>query len=66
MVEKKEEKEISTEPIIEKKQSTIQVVNGADIDPLETQDWLESLSAVISKDGNQSCLLYTSPSPRDS
>ena len=44
MFEKKEEKEISTEPIIEKKQSTIQVVNGKDIDPLETQDWLESLS----------------------
>ena len=47
------EKKIISEPIIEKKQSTIQVVNGADIDPLETQDWLESLSAVISKDGNQ-------------
>ena len=36
----------------EKKQTTIQVVNGNDIDPLETHDWLESLSAVISKDGN--------------
>ena len=70
MAEKKEEKKIISEPIIEKKQSTIQVVNGTDIDPLETQDWLESLSAVISKDGNQRahfliCLLYTSPSPRD-
>ena len=53
MAEKKEEKKIISEPIIEKKQSTIQVVNGTDIDPLETQDWLESLSAVISKDGNQ-------------
>ena len=52
MAEKKEEKETTTEPIIEKKQSTIQVINGSDIDPLETQDWLESLSAVISKDGN--------------
>ena len=39
--------------IPEKKQSTIQVSNGADLDPLETKDWLESLSAVISKDGNQ-------------
>ncbi len=38
--------------ISEKKQSIIQVSNGADIDPLETKDWLESLSAVISKDGN--------------
>ena len=53
MAEKKEEKKIISEPVVEKKQSTIQVVNGADIDPLETQDWLESLSAVISKDGNQ-------------
>ena len=52
MDEKKEEKKIISEPIIEKKQSIIQVVNGTDIDPLETQDWLESLSAVISKDGN--------------
>ena len=43
----------SSDLIVEKKQSTIQVVNGTDIDPLETQDWLESLSAVISKDGNQ-------------
>ena len=39
--------------IPQKKQSTIQVSNGADLDPLETKDWLESLSAVISKDGNQ-------------
>ena len=40
------------EPAKEKKQSIIQVTNGLDTDPLETQDWLESLSAVISKDGN--------------
>ena len=53
MVERKEEKEIIPEAVIEKKQSTIQVINRADIDPLETEDWLESLSAVISKDGNQ-------------
>ena len=26
--------------------------NGADIDPTETQEWLDSLSAVISKDGS--------------
>ena len=26
--------------------------NGADIDPIETQEWLESLGAVISKDGS--------------
>ena len=53
MVQRKEEKVNISEPVEEKKQSTIQVVNGSDIDPLETQDWLESLSAVISKDGNQ-------------
>ncbi len=53
MVQVKEENEIISESVTEKKQSTIQVVNGSDIDPLETQDWLESLSAVISKDGNQ-------------
>ena len=26
--------------------------NGADIDPIETQEWLDSLSAVINKDGS--------------
>ena len=52
MAEKKIDKKIISEPIIEKKQSKTQVFNGADVDPLETQDWLESLSAVISKDGN--------------
>ncbi len=31
---------------------TIQVVNEGDIDPLETKEWLESLSDVIEKDGN--------------
>ena len=49
--QKEKEKEIKN-IIPEKKQSIIQVSNGADIDPLETKDWLESLSAVISKDGN--------------
>ena len=53
LAQKKEEKVNISEPEIEKKQSTIQVVNSSDIDPLETQDWLESLSAVISKDGNK-------------
>ena len=27
--------------------------NGADIDPVETQEWLDSLSAVISNDGSE-------------
>ena len=30
-----------------------QLLNNDDIDPLETQDWIESLSAVVAKDGNQ-------------
>ena len=79
---------------IEKEKSEIQFSKDGDIDPLETSEWLESLSAVIEKDGNHrahylikelinkaymeganipytqntpyiNCLLYTSPSPRD-
>ena len=53
MAVNKEEPVNVPEPAKEKKQSIIQVTNGLDTDPLETQDWLESLSAVISKDGNQ-------------
>ena len=53
MVERKERKENISEPVIDKSQSEIKVSNSADIDPLETKDWLESLSAVILKDGNQ-------------
>ena len=50
----KKDEEINTKEITpEKKQLKIEVINGEDIDPLETNDWLESLSAVISKDGNQ-------------
>ena len=37
----------------ENKPDNIQVVNKGDIDPTETNEWLESLSAVIQKDGNQ-------------
>ena len=53
MAQKKEATIISQEPVQKKEQSIIQVTKSGDIDPLETQDWLESLSAVISKDGNQ-------------
>ena len=35
------------------KPEMIQVVSEGDVDPLETNEWLESLSAVIEKDGNQ-------------
>ena len=37
----------------EKEKSVIQVVNDGDLDPLETNEWLESLSEVIEKDGSQ-------------
>ena len=60
------QKEIIKEPAIQSKKSedkilikekkrheTIQVLNKNDIDPIETNEWLESLSAVIHKDGNQ-------------
>ena len=36
-----------------KKSDIIQVINEGDTDPLETQDWIESLTAVIQKQGNQ-------------
>ena len=58
-LEKKQEQTIHTNNSDRKKPEMIQVVNDGDIDPLETNEWLESLTAVI-------CLLYTSPSPRDS
>ena len=37
----------------DKKHEIIQVINQGDVDPLETNEWIESLSAVIEKDGNQ-------------
>jgi len=47
------EKNIQEEPIKKEQQTNIQISNENDIDPLETQDWIESLSAVVEKDGNQ-------------
>jgi len=38
-------------PIKKEKETIIQVKNENDIDPLETKDWLESISAVLEKDG---------------
>ena len=39
---------------IEKKEkTTIQFAKDGDLDPLETNEWIESLSAVIERDGNQ-------------
>ena len=46
-------KQEPTPQIQKKENSTIQVVKEGDLDPLETSEWLESLSAVIEKDGNQ-------------
>ena len=40
------------EPQITKEESKI-VINNNDIDPLETKDWLESISAVLKKDGKK-------------
>ena len=36
-----------------KEKPTIQVIKDKDLDPIETNEWIESLSAVIEKDGNQ-------------
>ena len=51
--EKAIKKNQEQKPQIEKEKHTIQVVKEGDLDPLETNEWLESLSAVIEKDGNQ-------------
>ena len=44
------EKKSNHQKIFKKEKETIiQVKNGNDIDPLETKDWLESMSAVLEK-----------------
>jgi pyruvate dehydrogenase E1 component len=51
---KKNEKKITFQQKIKNEKSEIiQVVNEGDIDPIETGEWLESLTDVIQKDGNQ-------------
>ena len=50
---KRIENKPGTEKSREKKPEIIQVVNKGDIDPLETSEWLDSLSSVIEKDGNK-------------
>ncbi len=52
-LEKKHEETPQINNMDRQKPEIIQVVNEGDIDPLETNEWLESLSAVIDKDGNQ-------------
>ncbi|MBC8303394.1 MAG: pyruvate dehydrogenase (acetyl-transferring), homodimeric type, partial [Pelagibacterales bacterium] len=49
-LEKKEEK-VVTSKVDKKNETIIQVLKGDDIDPIETKEWLESLSAVLEKDG---------------
>ena len=50
---KNQDQNIPQKIIETEKPKIIQVVKEGDIDPLETSEWLESLSAVIEKDGNQ-------------
>ena len=52
-LEKKQEQSPQKNNNERKKPEIIQVINDGDVDPLETNEWLESLSAVIEKDGNQ-------------
>ena len=49
-LEKKEEK-VVTSKVDKKNETIIQVSKGGDIDSIETKEWLESLSAVLEKDG---------------
>ncbi len=49
-LEKKEEKIIKSK-IDKKEDKIIQTPRGNDIDPIETNEWIESLSAVLEKDG---------------
>ncbi len=52
-LEKKQEQSLQKNNNEKKEPEIIQVINDGDVDPLETNEWLESLSAVIEKDGNQ-------------
>ena len=50
----KEKEEVKKPKIINKKKERvekIEVLQNGDIDPIETQEWMESLSAVLEKDG---------------
>ncbi len=48
---KKKEENFTSNKIDKKNDSIIQVPRGEDIDPVETKEWIESLSAVLEKDG---------------
>jgi len=49
---KQAETEIASIPKKDKEKKIPDRSNGADIDPVETKEWLDSLDAVISKDGS--------------
>ena len=49
---KEAESDIIQKPKKEQIKKVYARANGADIDPIETQEWLDSLSAVIGKDGS--------------
>ena len=49
ILKNKEEKSVQEKSM--EKETIIQATNQNDIDPLETKDWLESMSAVLEKDG---------------
>ena len=36
----------------------IEIIKNGDIDPTETKEWMESLSAVLEKDGKQRAFLF--------
>ena len=52
-LERNKMEKFQREETFKEKTEIIQIKKGGDIDPLETKEWLESLSAVIEKDGNQ-------------
>ena len=52
-LKKSQEQNIEDQKIEKQKLETIKILNDGDLDPVETKEWLESLSAVIEKDGNQ-------------
>jgi len=57
LVLKKEVKETKILPQKKNKNEKIEIVKNGDIDPIETKEWLESLSAVLEKDGKKRGIL---------
>jgi len=51
ILQEEPEKEISKKNENKIVETTIEVKNGKDIDPIETKEWMDSLSAVLEKDG---------------